>query len=111
MKMIDPNDLPAVIRQTVRGSAIVRPRLSVGEEAAAAGLRQASLSDRELEVLRQLAEGRTNREIAEHFWLSEQTVKFHLSNIYRLLGVKSRGEAIRHAYEQRLVDAPLNQVA
>ena len=104
-KTIDPNDLPAVIRQTVNGSAVVRPRLPPAEEAAAAGLRGASLSDRELEVLRQLAEGRTNREIAAQCWLSEQTVKFHVRNVYRKLGISSRTEALRFAYDYDLVGA------
>ena len=45
--------------------------------------------------------------IAQQFRLSEQTVKFHLTNIYRKLGVGSRTEAIRQAYEHGLIDNPL----
>jgi DNA-binding NarL/FixJ family response regulator len=55
------------------------------------------LTPRQLEILRAVAEGRTNAEIARHLWLTEQTVKFHLSKIYRRLGVSNRTEASRYA--------------
>ena len=51
------------------------------------------LSSRELEILEFVAEGQTNREIAERFWVTETTVKFHLSRIYRKLGVSNRTAA------------------
>jgi two-component system, NarL family, nitrate/nitrite response regulator NarL len=56
-------------------------------------------------VLAELAKGRSNREIAETLWLSEQTIKFHLRNVYRKLGVANRTEALRLALERHLVDA------
>jgi DNA-binding NarL/FixJ family response regulator len=55
------------------------------------------LTPRELEVLRSVAEGHTNAEIGRELWLTEQTVKFHLSKIYRKLGVSNRTEASRYA--------------
>jgi len=55
------------------------------------------LTPRQLEILRAVAEGRTNAEIARQLWLTEQTVKFHLSKIYRRLGVSNRTEASRYA--------------
>jgi two-component system, NarL family, response regulator DevR len=51
------------------------------------------LSERDLELLRLLGEGRTNREIAEAVYLSEKTVKNYLSRLFRKLGVRSRTEA------------------
>jgi|SRR5579884_33277 len=58
---------------------------------------ESQLTERELEVLALVAEGRTNREVARLLWLSDQTVKFHLANVYRKLGVSSRGEAVLRA--------------
>ena len=55
------------------------------------------LTARELEILRWVAEGHTNARIARKLWVTEQTVKFHLSNIYRKLGVTNRTEASRYA--------------
>ena len=55
------------------------------------------LTRRELEILRLVAEGRTNRDVAELLWVSDQTVKFHLANVYRKLGVNTRAEAIEWA--------------
>lgn len=52
------------------------------------------LTPRELEVLSQLAEGRSNHEIARLCWISDNTVKFHMKNIFRKLGVRERGQAV-----------------
>jgi DNA-binding NarL/FixJ family response regulator len=61
------------------------------------------LTTRELEILRLAAEGHTNSRIAHELWVTEQTVKFHLSNTYRKIGVTNRTEASRYAYINRLV--------
>jgi DNA-binding NarL/FixJ family response regulator len=61
------------------------------------------LSPRELEVLRLLATGETNRSIAATLVISERTVDRHVSNIYAKLGVSSRAAATARAYEQDLV--------
>jgi DNA-binding NarL/FixJ family response regulator len=61
------------------------------------------LSPRELEVLRLLATGRTNRAIADQLVLSERTVDRHVSNIFAKLGVSSRSAATAYAYENHLV--------
>jgi DNA-binding NarL/FixJ family response regulator len=55
------------------------------------------LTPRELEILRAVAEGHTNARIGRELWVTEQTIKFHLSNIYRKLRVTNRTEASRHA--------------
>jgi DNA-binding NarL/FixJ family response regulator len=63
------------------------------------------LSDRECEVLRQVAGGSTNREVAEALHISEHTVARHLQNIFAKLGVRSRSAATAYAYESGLVAA------
>ena len=63
----------------------------------------AGLTSRELEVLRLVATGRTNRAIAEELGLSEKTVARHLSNIFNKLDVSSRAGATAYAFEHRLV--------
>jgi DNA-binding NarL/FixJ family response regulator len=101
LKLVDPTDLPAVIRQVVEASAFVVPRAT--EDAASSALADAGLSDRELAVLTELAQGLTNKEIGARLWVSEQTVKFHVRNVYRKLGISSRTEALRFAHEHDLV--------
>ena len=105
LKSVNPFDLPAAIRQIVDGSVIHR---SLGaREGTAAASRSTVLSEKEVAVLAELCHGHTNKQIAAGLWLSEQTVKFHLRNIYRKLGIKSRTEALRYAYEHDLaVTAP-----
>ncbi|MGH2360564.1 MAG: response regulator transcription factor [bacterium] len=56
-----------------------------------------SLTPRELEMLGHLAEGRSNAEIAKQCWVSENTVKFHLKNLFRKLRVRDRGQAMMMA--------------
>jgi ATP/maltotriose-dependent transcriptional regulator MalT len=64
------------------------------------------LSPRELEVLRLLATGATNRAVADQLFLSERTVARHVSNIFGKLGVNSRSAATAYAYEHRLAGPP-----
>ena len=56
-----------------------------------------SLTPRELEILQLVAEGHSNAVIGRKLWLAEQTVKFHLSNVYRKIGVRNRTAAARWA--------------
>ena len=100
LKSINPFDLPAAIRQIVDESVIHRPLAA--HEGGATSARPAGLSEKEVAVLAELCHGHTNKQIAAQLWLSEQTVKFHLRNIYRKLGIKSRTEALRYAYEHDL---------
>lgn len=74
-------------------------RLRAGAAAPAAGL-----TARELEVLRQVATGRTNRAIADELGLSEKTVARHISNIFNKLHVPTRAAATAYAFEHRLID-------
>jgi two-component system response regulator NreC len=61
-----------------------------------------ALTEREREILKLVAEGYTNGRIARELWVTEQTVKFHLSNTYRKLGVANRTEASRYAHMHNL---------
>ena len=98
-KRIDPWDLPAALRQTVDPTLFQPLRLNSVD-----GLTptKAKLTARELEILAALADGLTNRGIAKRLWLTEQTVKFHLSSVYRKLGVSSRTEALAATYARRV---------
>jgi DNA-binding CsgD family transcriptional regulator len=62
------------------------------------------LTRRELEILKLVSEGRSNRQVAELLWVTDQTVKFHLANVYRKLGVRSRFDAARWALEHGILD-------
>jgi DNA-binding NarL/FixJ family response regulator len=106
LKSIDPRDLPAAIRQTVDGT-VFRTLGGSSAPAAEVSAKDLGLSERELTILKALAGGLSNKQIAQQLWLAEQTVKFHLTNIYRKLEVASRTEAIRAAYENGLVENPL----
>jgi DNA-binding NarL/FixJ family response regulator len=70
---------------------------------AAAALERGGLTRRELEVVRLVASGRTNREIARDLYLSPRTVDMHVRNILGKLGVRSRTEATRRALELGLL--------
>jgi DNA-binding NarL/FixJ family response regulator len=100
LKSVNPFDLPGAIRQMLDGSVIHR---SPAAEDGTATPRAAGLSEKEVVVLVELCHGYTNKQIAARLWLSEQTVKFHLRNVYRKLGIKSRTEALRYAYDHDLV--------
>jgi DNA-binding NarL/FixJ family response regulator len=104
VKGIHPDDLAAVVRQAVSASFYcVGTDLAVHERAGEAH-GNGGLSDRELEILEGVAAGKSNREIAKELWLSDQTIKFHLHNIYGKLGVANRTEAARYAYESGLLE-------
>jgi DNA-binding NarL/FixJ family response regulator len=104
LKSINPFDLPAAIRQIVDESVI--HRALTARDGAPSASRPGNLSEKEVAVLVELCHGHSNKQIAAQLWLSEQTVKFHLRNIYRKLGIKSRTEALRYAYEHDLASAP-----
>jgi DNA-binding NarL/FixJ family response regulator len=106
VKTVNPEDLAAALRQTMEGTVFTTAGVSddPGERAA----KEAGLTERELVIVRAVARGLSNEAIAKELWVAEQTVKFHLTNIYRKLDVSNRTEAARYAFEQGLVehDAP-----
>jgi len=106
VKSINPLDLPSTIRQVVEGTVYHPAGRGGGGEGAGAAPTPApgGLTERELAILRLVAEGMSNLDIASRLYVTEQTVKFHLSNIYRKLGVANRTEATRYAYRNGLID-------
>jgi NarL family two-component system response regulator LiaR len=105
IKSIDPGDLPATLRQALQGSVFSAG--GIGAISDSSGAKAAGLTEREISILKSLARGSSNEEIATEFGVAQQTVKFHLTNIYRKLGVKNRTEAIRHAYRLGFVESPI----
>jgi DNA-binding NarL/FixJ family response regulator len=102
VKSIDPADLAAALRQALDGNVFTTA--GVTEDPGERAARDAGLTERELVIVRAVARGLSNEAIAKELWVAEQTVKFHLTNIYRKLGVSNRTEAARYAFEQGLVD-------
>ena len=108
-KATHPAALATLVRETIDGHMVHVYKSSGGLRAACpAGVaaEQSSLTSRELEVLQLVAGGATNGEIAQKLWVTEQTVKFHLSNVYRKLEVGNRTEASHYAHVNGLVRAP-----
>jgi len=102
VKSIDPDDLAGALRQALDGNVFTTA--GVTEDPGERAARDAGLTERELVIVRAVARGLSNEAIAKELWVAEQTVKFHLTNIYRKLGVSNRTEAARYAFEQGLVD-------
>lgn len=96
-KSVAEHDLGPAIRQALDGTAYHAHGLP--ELSDQSVLLQAGLSPREADVLRCVARGLANREIASELWISVPTVKFHLSNAYRTLGIANRTEAARWVLE------------
>jgi DNA-binding NarL/FixJ family response regulator len=104
VKTVEPVDLAAVLRSAISGESFAV--WGAGEpQGATPTVGDAALSEREAAVLEAVARGLSNREIGRQLWISEQTVKFHLRNVYRKLGISSRTEAARYAYRTGLVAA------
>jgi two-component system response regulator NreC len=92
------------IRVAVDGGTYLEPRLGA-RLAAAATTGPPELSDRELEVLRLIARGLTNREIADRLFLSVRTVESHRARLQRKLELTRRSELVEYALERGLVEA------
>jgi two-component system nitrate/nitrite response regulator NarL len=104
-KGIDPADVAPVLHQVSEGTLVTESFGAPGIAGVAAD--EFGLTGRESEILEQVASGQSNKQIAGKFWLSEQTIKYHLTNVYRKLGVSSRTEAARFAYEHGLAGSAL----
>ncbi|HET9920951.1 MAG TPA: LuxR C-terminal-related transcriptional regulator [Ktedonobacteraceae bacterium] len=114
LKDIAPDELAEAVRAVARGEVLVQQQLA-GRLLSRFGKQSRggrgnppyeTLTEREMEVLRLLARGLRNKEIASRLVVSERTVNFHLANIYQKLNVSGRTEALSKALEQGLIAAP-----
>ena len=101
-KTVDPGDLPAALRHVCDGTVFHAPTAFEGP--ADDALADAGLTERELTMLKAVARGLSNKAISKECWVTEQTVKFHLNNVYRKLGVPNRTAAAGFAHECGLVE-------
>lgn len=100
VKTVSPLDIPSALRQAYEETVYHAVGVRRGPEDT---LRMAGLTEREVTMLKALARGLSNRAICQELWLAEPTVKFHLGNLYRKLGVPNRLAAASFAYSHGLV--------
>ena len=91
LKTTPPNDLVKVIRQVHAGTKCIPPHVAAQ---LAEHVADEDLTDRETEVLSQIARGNRNRDIAEKLFIAEQTVKVHIRHIMDKLGASDRTQAV-----------------
>ena len=105
-KTAPPDDLALAVRQSFDRSihfATSHTPVEMRQPSRHADVSEADLTRREVEILRLVSEGYSNAQLAKMLWVTEQTVKFHLSNIYRKLEVANRTEAARWAQRHNLL--------
>jgi len=109
LKDADPAELAEAIRKAAHGEAMLNPRVAARLVQEIQGVREedtnpfAELSERELEVLRLIANGASNKEIADQLVISEKTVKSHVSNILSKLHLVDRTQAAAYAWNKGIV--------
>ena len=109
LKDIGPEELADVVRKAAQGEAVLHPRVAARLIQEVQGKRGVALnpftelSDREMEVLRLIAAGSSNAEIAEKLVISEKTVKGHVSNILSKLHLVDRTQAAVYAWREGIV--------
>ncbi|MFE3191985.1 LuxR C-terminal-related transcriptional regulator [Nocardia sp. NPDC059240] len=99
LKDTPPAELLAAVRSAAEGESVLSPSVA-SRLMTRVRKPDTTLSPREIEVLRLVADGHSNREIGKRLFLSETTVKSHLVHIYSKLGVKSRTSAVARARER-----------
>jgi NarL family two-component system response regulator LiaR len=110
LKDVRPAEMAEIVRKAARGESVLHPRVAarlIAEVRQAKRITPpafADLTERELEVLRLIAEGQNNADIAEHLVISEKTVKGHVSNILSKLHRDDRTQAAVLAWQQGLMD-------
>jgi DNA-binding NarL/FixJ family response regulator len=103
VKTASEGDIGAALRLALTSAVHLPPARRAAAPADAPGREIEALTRRELEILALVAEGHSNAALGRKLWVTEQTVKFHLSNIYRKLGVHNRTAAARWASLHRIV--------
>jgi DNA-binding NarL/FixJ family response regulator len=121
LKEIDPDDLVSVIRRVARGEYLINDKVFSKPAVASRVLKEfrelaiygqeaapifAPLSPREVEILDNIAQGMTNKQVAYALSISEQTVKNHMSSILRKLSVNDRTQAVVYAMRQGWIRMP-----
>ena len=108
LKEAADSELVSAVREVARGARYVDPalgaRMAVADAEAARAAAEDPLSDREREVLRLLALGHTNQEIAKTLFISVRTAETHRAHIMQKLRINTRAELVRYAIAQRLLD-------
>jgi DNA-binding NarL/FixJ family response regulator len=100
LKDVSPRDLVACVRAVHRGGTWVSPTVA---SKLMARMTRVQLTSREMDVVRLLAAGRSNREIGETLNITPGTVKIHLTHLFAKLGATSRTEAIAKAAQRGLI--------
>jgi len=100
LKSMPPKDLVEGIRQVHAGKKRIPPQLAAQ---LAEHMSDESLTTREIEVLRQIAEGNRNRDIGEKLFITEETVKVHIKHIMEKLGASDRTQAIAIAIRRGII--------
>jgi DNA-binding NarL/FixJ family response regulator len=121
LKDADPDEIAQAVRIVARGDALIQPSVmrrlvqnfvsavpagtegALSDRAREMQVRLKTLTDREKEVLRYVASGLSNEEIAEKFIISPATVKTHVSRIMAKVGAHDRAQLVIFAYESRLI--------
>lgn len=109
LKDIDPDDLANAIRRASAGEAVLNPRVAARMVKELHGQHKqepnpfTELTDREMDVLRQIAAGKSNHEIAECLVISEKTVKSHVTNLLNKLHLSDRTQAAVYAWQAGIV--------
>jgi DNA-binding NarL/FixJ family response regulator len=96
-------DIASVLRQASSGAVFHAPAAAPTRPGAPDAPAAPPLTDRERSILSAVASGMTTSAISRDLWISEHTIKFHLTNIYRKLGVVNRAGAVRYALENGIV--------
>jgi len=100
LKSMPPKDLVEGIRQVHAGKKRIPPQLAAQ---LAEHMSDEALTTREIEVLRQIAEGNRNRDIGEKLFITEETVKVHIKHIMEKLGASDRTQAIAIAIRRGII--------
>jgi NarL family two-component system response regulator LiaR len=109
LKDVEPDELASAIRKAAQGEAVLDSRVASRIIQELQGIRKedvnpfTELSEREFDVLRLIAAGRSNAEIAEALFLGESTIKTHTSNILKKLHLDDRTQAAVYAWQQGIV--------
>ena len=100
LKDVAPSDLVACVRTVHEGGTWVSSTVA---SKLVARMTRVQITPQEMRVLRQVAEGKSNREVGETLFISEATVKIHLSHLFEKLGASSRTDAVAKAVERGLI--------